>query len=134
MLIRRIAANDAYCVAQQMVILGRTDALLNQFVRLIPTLYDNVSPESVQKHHTDVCLYSRLIGPLLRFYTHLVLVLRSLGRPVPDGAANIILQAYLSILEQGGDHNLVAMYAACLREGSGEESYARFLRGESAPP
>jgi len=30
---------------------------------------------------------------------------------------------------EGSDH-LVAAYAACLRQGSGEESYARFLRCE----
>ena len=47
---------------------------------------------------------------------------------MPDLAANSILQAYLKVLEmEGGDH-LVAAYAACLRQGSGEESYARFLR------
>jgi len=47
---------------------------------------------------------------------------------VPDLAANIILQAYLKVLEMEGSDHLVAAYAACLRQGSGEESYARFLR------
>jgi nuclear pore complex protein Nup107 len=68
---------------------------------------------------------------LLRFFAHLVLVLRGLGQSVPDDAANIILQAYVSILQQEGNDQLVAMYAACLREGSGEQSYARFLRCKS---
>ena len=77
---------------------------------------------------------ARLIGPLLRFFAHLVLVLRSLGQPVPDTAANIILQTYLGVLEQEGDHSLIAMYAACLREGNGEDSYARILRCESRLP
>ena len=70
------------------------------------------------------------MGALLRFLAHLVLVSRSLGQPVSDGAANMILQTYLSVLERDGEDGLVAMYAACLREGSGEESYARFLKGE----
>jgi len=47
---------------------------------------------------------------------------------VPDLAANSILQAYLKVLEMEGSDHLVAAYAACLRQGSGEESYARFLR------
>ena len=47
---------------------------------------------------------------------------------MPDLAANSILQAYLKVLEMEGNDHLVAAYAACLRQGSGEESYARFLR------
>lgn len=69
----------------------------------------------------------RLIGPLIRFFAHLILILRNLNQPVPDTPANAILQAYLQILEREGNDHLVAMYAACLREGSGEDSYARFL-------
>lgn len=68
------------------------------------------------------------VGPLVRFFAHLVLVLRSLGQPVSETAANAIIEAYLSVLEERGNDTLVAMYAACLREGNGEESYARFLR------
>lgn len=66
----------------------------------------------------------------MRFFAHIVLVLRSLSQPVPVAAANAIIEAYLRILEREGNDSLVAMYAACLREGSGEESYARFLRGK----
>jgi hypothetical protein len=72
----------------------------------------------------------RLVGPLIRFYAHLVLALRTIGESVPDLAANSILQAYLKVLEMEGSDHLVAAYAACLRQGSGEESYARFLRCE----
>jgi nuclear pore complex protein Nup107 len=67
----------------------------------------------------------------VRFFAHLVLVMRTLSQPVPDEPANLILQAYLQVLEREGSDALVAMYAACLREGSGEESYARFLQGRS---
>jgi nuclear pore complex protein Nup107 len=67
----------------------------------------------------------------VRFFAHLVLVLRSLNQPVPESAANVIIEAYLSVLKSEGKDSLVAMYAACLREGNGEESYARFLRGMS---
>ena len=58
-----------------------------------------------------------------------MLVLRSLNQAVPESAANVIIEAYLSVLKSEGKDSLVAMYAACLREGNGEESYARFLRG-----
>lgn len=45
--------------------------------------------------------------------------------------ANTIIEAYLTILREAGHDSLVAMYAACLRAGSGETSYARFLLSES---
>lgn len=69
----------------------------------------------------------------MRFFAHLVLVLRTLNQPVPTSSANAIIETYLRILEREGNDSLVAMYAACLREGNGEESYARFLRGECLP-
>ncbi|WVR07722.1 hypothetical protein IAU60_004764 [Kwoniella sp. DSM 27419] len=106
--------SDPYHVAQRMIILGRTESLFNQFADQLQKLEASVLPE--------------LIGPLVRFFAHLVLTLRTLGQNVPDSAANAILQAYLTILEREGNDQLVAMYAACLREGSGEESYARHLR------
>ena len=84
---------------------------------------------------SECCPYSsgsqltpRLVSQSVRFFAHLVLLLRTLGQTVPDEAANTIIQAYLRILEREGNDELVAMYAACLREGNGEESYARFLR------
>lgn len=80
-----------------------------------------------QKARTLMSVVKRLIAPLLRFFTHLALILRTLSQSVPVSAANAIIQAYLQILEREGNDKLVAMYAACLREGSGEESYARFL-------
>lgn len=108
------ASQNPYYVAQKMVILGRTSVLLNTFADRLPTLADSVAPE--------------LIAPLVRFFAHLVLVLRSLGEDVPEDAANDIIKAYLHILERGGNDALIAAYAACLREGNGEQSYARFLR------
>ncbi|KAL7418442.1 Nucleoporin nup84 [Cryptotrichosporon argae] len=108
------ASHNPYHVAQKMIVLDRSDALLDSFADRLAGLEDSVSLE--------------LIGPLLRFFTHLVLVRRALSLSVPAAAANAIIEAYLRVLERGGEAGLVAMYAACLREGSGEESYARFLR------
>ncbi|KAK4685830.1 hypothetical protein P7C73_g4306, partial [Tremellales sp. Uapishka_1] len=107
-------ARDPYHVAQKFVVLGKTETLLNQFADRIEGLEHSVSPA--------------LVPHLIRFFAHLVLVLRSLSQPVPDLASNTIIQAYLKVLEAEGNDGLVAMYAGCLREGNGEESYARFLR------
>jgi nuclear pore complex protein Nup107 len=68
---------------------------------------------------------------VVRFYVHLILILRTLNHPVPETDCNAIIEAYLDILKETGNDHLVAMYAACLREGSGEFSYARFLGSKS---
>lgn len=112
------AARNPLYVTQKQVLLGDASAHLDTFADRLPSL-----PSAVP---------DALIGPLLRFFAHLVLVLRTLGQDVPESAANAILEAYLRVLERGGHSSLVAPYAACLREGNGEESYARFLR--SMPP
>lgn len=101
-------------VTQKQVLLNQTDVHLDTFADRLPILTETVPAD--------------LIAPLLRFFTHLVLVLRTLSEPVPDSAANAIIEAYLQVLERDGNDALVAPYAACLREGNGEESYARFLR------
>ncbi|WVN84934.1 uncharacterized protein L203_100071 [Cryptococcus depauperatus CBS 7841] len=107
------AMRDPYNISQQMILLERTSDLFYDFSNQILSL-EQIIPPSV-------------IAPLLRFFTHLTLILRSLNVSVPDDASNKIIEAYLRILEMEGQDRLVAMYAACLREGSGEESYARFL-------
>jgi len=39
------------------------------------------------------------LAHLLRFFAHLVLVLRQLDQPLPEYAANKILEAYVKVLE-----------------------------------
>ena len=70
--------------------------------------------------------------PLLRFFAHFVIYLRLLHQDPPLEPANVILQAYLDVLEEEGKSELVAVYAASLGEQNGAESYARFLKGQSA--
>lgn len=41
----RASKRDPYIVAQKMIILGRTDALLNQFVDLLEQIQETVSEE-----------------------------------------------------------------------------------------
>lgn len=44
----RLATRNPFYVAQKMIILGRTDSLLNQFAERIPGLEDSVSSEYAQ--------------------------------------------------------------------------------------
>ena len=41
----------------------------------------------------------RTLSQLLRFFAHLVLVMRLLEQPVPEFAANRIIEAYVKVLE-----------------------------------
>jgi len=41
----RASKRDPYIVAQKMIILGRTDALLNQFVDLLEQIQETVAEE-----------------------------------------------------------------------------------------
>lgn len=67
----------------------------------------------------------------MRFFAHLILVLRLLKQPLPSYATNRILEAYVHVLEANDqDENLIAFYASCLEEESAVESYARFLLSE----
>lgn len=70
---------------------------------------------------------------LLRFFAHLVLFLRAVdgenpSEDVPNGPAEVILEAYVRTLEQRNEtKELVGMYAGCLGEGAGGESFAHYL-------
>ncbi|CDZ96991.1 Nuclear pore complex, rNup107 component (sc Nup84) [Phaffia rhodozyma] len=108
------AARDPYRMAMMYIILGRTDILFSQFADSVPRIKQSVAPH----------LYSQL----LRFFAHLVLYLRLLDKSPPVEFANIILQAYLDVLEKEGRTELVAVYAGSLGERHAEESYSRFLK------
>lgn len=88
----------------------------------------------------------RTLSHLLRFFAHLALVLRLLDQPLPEYAANRIVEAYISVLEANNqvcaarpeaspdsdflaiqDEGLIAFYASHLNSASAVESYARFL-------
>lgn len=69
---------------------------------------------------------------LICFFTHLVLLLRLVrsDKEVPDEVANEVIKAYIERLQQEGNDDLVAVYAAELRQGNAEDEYAQFLRSE----
>lgn len=61
-----------------------------------------------------------------------MLALRLMKQPVPDFAANRILEAYVNVLEANDqDESLIAFYASNLDSSSAIESYARFLLSKS---
>lgn len=64
------------------------------------------------------------------FFAHFVLFRRRTGQEIDVDVANTVIQAYIDILQGSQMDQLVAVYAAELREGTAEDSYAAFLRGK----
>ncbi|KAL8276505.1 hypothetical protein RQP46_011106 [Phenoliferia psychrophenolica] len=107
-------SGDPFHVAQKSLILGKIKDLLDTFVRQTRTHSEDLAPETLSR--------------LLRFYAHLVLVLRLLKQPLPSESSNAILEAYVKVLEANNQpESLIAFYAATLEEQSAVDSYAHFL-------
>ena len=62
------------------------------------------------------------------FFAHFVLFRRQTEQEIDVDLANAAIQAYLDVLQTGRMDTLMAVYAAELREGTAEDSYASFLR------
>ncbi|GAA5998533.1 Nup84p [Rhodotorula paludigena] len=108
------AAKNPFHVSQAYLIVGKIGELLETFVERLEAAALDTEPET--------------LAHLLRFFSHLILVLRLLKQPLPDYAANRILEAYVHVLEaHDQDENLIAFYASNLEQQSAVESYARFL-------
>ncbi|GAA5880076.1 hypothetical protein JCM3774_003301 [Rhodotorula dairenensis] len=109
-----VAAKNPFRVAQAYLITGKVGNLLETFVDRLEVAAVDTEPET--------------LAHLLRFFSHLVLVLRKLNEPLPEYAANRILEAYVHVLEaHDQDEDLIAFYASHLEKQSAIESYARFL-------
>lgn len=65
---------------------------------------------------------------MTRFHAHLCLYLQLIDIRVPPEATQVILEAYLQILESAGQRELIAMYAGALGDNA-VERYAAFLVG-----
>jgi len=63
---------------------------------------------------------------LTRFFAHLCLFLQLIDIPVPPLATQVILEAYLQVLEAAGQRKLIAMYAGALGDNA-VDRYAMFL-------
>lgn len=106
------AADHAFHFSQLQIILDRTSSLLEVFAA---GLRDGSYPQSSIEYPT-----------MCRFFAHLALFLQMIDMPVPPHAMQIILEAYLQVLETAGQRELIAMYAGALGENA-VERYALFL-------
>ncbi|KAF9221187.1 hypothetical protein BS17DRAFT_846289 [Gyrodon lividus] len=105
-------ADNAFHVSQLAIILNRTHSLLETFaVGLRDGIYD---PESSE------------YPTMTRFFAHLCLFLQMIDISVPPLATQVILEAYLQVLESAGQRDLIAMYAGALGDNA-VERYAMFL-------
>ncbi|KAI0048451.1 nuclear pore protein 84/107 [Auriscalpium vulgare] len=107
-----LPADNPFHMSQLHIILDRTDDLLNDFaIRLQEGMYD---PSSLE------------YPTMTRFFAHLCLFLQMIDIPVSPLATQIILEAYLRVLEAAGQRDLIAMYAGALGDNA-VERYALFL-------
>ncbi|KAI8970749.1 nuclear pore protein 84/107 [Trametes punicea] len=104
-------ADNPYHVSQLHIILDRTDALLEAFASGLQEGTYISSPEYTT---------------MTRFFAHLCLFLQMIDMPVSPFATQIILEAYLQVLEVAGQRELIAMYAGALGDNA-VERYALFL-------
>ena len=63
---------------------------------------------------------------MTRFFAHLCLFLQMIDASPPPLATQVILEAYLQVLEAAGQRELIAMYASALGDNA-VERYAMFL-------
>lgn len=107
------AANPYHIVQEAIIMDGVSDLLIHVESRL---------------SEMKVSIEPRKYAHLVRFFSHLILYMRLLERPLPSATCNSILRHYVEVLELAGEDELVAMYASCLEPQSAEESYAHFLK------
>ncbi|KAH9850869.1 nuclear pore protein 84/107 [Lenzites betulinus] len=104
-------ADHPYHVSQLHIILDRTDLLLEAFATGLQEGTYVSSPEYTT---------------MTRFFAHLCLFLQMIDMSVSPLATQIILEAYLQVLEAAGQRELIAMYAGALGDNA-VERYALFL-------
>lgn len=124
----RLQADNPYRVVQQAIILDELPELLIHVESRLTEMLASIPPKR----------YAHLV----RFFAHLVLYLRLLGKSqLPASSCNSILRHYVEVLEHvaqsrgapgaaaSEEGELVAMYASSLERESAEESYAHYLKG-----
>ncbi|KAI0086032.1 nuclear pore protein 84/107 [Irpex rosettiformis] len=104
-------SDGLYHTSQLHIILDRTESLLEQFVEGLRT-----------EAYTNMPEYPTLT----RFFAHLCLYLQMIDVSPPPLATQVILEAYLRVLEEKGQRELIAMYAGALGDNA-VERYAMFL-------
>ncbi|KAI6008883.1 nuclear pore protein 84/107 [Pisolithus orientalis] len=105
-------ADNAFHVSQLAIILNRIQPLLDTFAAgLRDGIYDPDSSE---------------YPTMTRFFAHLCLFLQMIEIYTPPLATQVVLEAYLQVLEAAGQRELIAMYAGALGDNA-VERYAMFL-------
>ncbi|KAI0338793.1 hypothetical protein BDW22DRAFT_1362509 [Trametopsis cervina] len=105
-------ADNPYHISQLHIILDRTDSLLEAFA-------EGLSDGSYDRHSPDY-------PTMTRFFAHLCLYLQMIDVSSPPLATQVILEAYLQVLEAAGQRSLIALYAGALGDNA-VERYAMFL-------
>ncbi|EIW74182.1 hypothetical protein CONPUDRAFT_140572 [Coniophora puteana RWD-64-598 SS2] len=105
-------ADHAFHVCQLAIIMDRIHPLLEGFASGLQNgMYEPSMPE---------------YATMTRFFAHLALFLQMIDVSVPPLATQVVLEAYLQLLESAGQRELIAMYAGALGENA-VERYAMFL-------
>ncbi|TBU51798.1 nuclear pore protein 84/107 [Dichomitus squalens] len=104
-------ADHPYHISQLHIILDKTDELLESFANGLQEGIYVSAPE---------------YPALTRFFAHLCLFLQLIDMPVSPLATQVILEAYLRVLESAGQRELFAMYTGALGDNA-VERYALFL-------
>lgn len=97
-----LAAKNPFHVSQTYLIVGKINDLFTTFVDRLEQSAMETEPELVSSPSLgslDSSTSRRTLAHLLRFFAHLILVLRLLRQSLPELAANRILEAYISVLE-----------------------------------
>ncbi|KAH9457702.1 hypothetical protein MJO29_004858 [Puccinia striiformis f. sp. tritici] len=107
------SARNPFHVAQMWLAIDKINDLFTSFADRLRT-----ASEDFTREH---------LSHLLRFFSHLILFLRSINEKVDSEASNAILRGYVQVLEMENKHNLIAFYVAELQPESGVETYAKYL-------
>lgn len=107
------SARNPFHVAQMWLAIDKINDLFTSFADRLKS-----ASEDFTREH---------LSHLLRFFSHLILFLRSINEKVDSEASNAILRGYVQVLEMENKHNLIAFYVAELQPESGVETYAKYL-------
>ncbi|KZV71461.1 hypothetical protein PENSPDRAFT_630135 [Peniophora sp. CONT] len=105
-------ADHPFRISQLHIIVDKTDLLLHDFASRLSS--NQIDPNSPQ------------YPSMTRFFAHLCLFMQMSDEVVSPFVTQVILEAYLSVLEGKGQRKLIAMYAGALGDNA-VDRYAHYL-------
>lgn len=108
----RAPADHPFRISQLHIIVDKTDLLLHDFASRLSN--NQIDPNSPQ------------YPSMTRFFAHLCLFMQMSDEVVSPFVTQVILEAYLSVLEVKGQRKLIAMYAGALGDNA-VDRYAHYL-------